>query len=443
MNKPCVANSSHRKSERGNVLAYTVLSVLFLFFAVGLGVDLGHLYLAKAELQTASDAAALAGASALTVTPVSVRIATAVDRAVNTMNLNKYNFNNRTFGVDRNQLCGAQQACVEFAINLNGTYKKEGALTPAEAEDVRFVRVRTPSVPINTFFALTLLGTQNLDAKATSGLSIPGNVSFCPAPLTATFCDPADSTCVFDERLWGTCPTIDPNGIQEYPDGSTCNPKLEFCKGCTYVIRYSGGNFNSPGNFGALDCGGKLIDNLAAYGDACKCGNLSAGDSVVVDTKTGVNAGPIAGGLNVRFDLYTHGLKEQDWETMPPDTNIEQGTPSGTGSNEVWTGITWEQYEAGIPSTPPDESHTFPGMDEPGITNRRVLVLPLILNTSWTNGSSTVEISSMGGFFMRNQANGTNGDIKAEYIGDNIIGVVGGSPTGGGATNVVTPVLYR
>jgi len=45
-----------RKRERGNVLVYTVLSVLFLFFAVGLGVDLSHLYLEKTELQNAADA---------------------------------------------------------------------------------------------------------------------------------------------------------------------------------------------------------------------------------------------------------------------------------------------------------------------------------------------------------------------------------------------------
>jgi hypothetical protein len=37
--------SSRRGRERGAVLAYTVLSVFFLFLAVGLGVDLSHLYL--------------------------------------------------------------------------------------------------------------------------------------------------------------------------------------------------------------------------------------------------------------------------------------------------------------------------------------------------------------------------------------------------------------
>jgi Flp pilus assembly protein TadG len=111
-----------RRKERGNVLAYTVLSALFLFLAVGLGVDLSHLYLAKTELQNAADAAALAGASALTPHDAA-SITIAVDRAVSTMNLNKYNFNNKNFA-DVTALA-AQRALVTFAINLDGTYYSE------------------------------------------------------------------------------------------------------------------------------------------------------------------------------------------------------------------------------------------------------------------------------------------------------------------------------
>src|SRR3954451_24900339 len=119
------SQASRRKGERGNVLAYTVLSALFLFLAVGLGVDLSHFYLAKTEMQNAADAAALAGASALTL-PNPDRITTAVDRAVDLLNTNKYNFNNRNFSVDRNSLCGAGQACVTFAKNLDDvTYVSE------------------------------------------------------------------------------------------------------------------------------------------------------------------------------------------------------------------------------------------------------------------------------------------------------------------------------
>src|ERR1044072_4830434 len=110
--------ASKRKGERGNVLVYTVLSALFLFLAVGLGVDLSHFYLAKTEMQNAADAAALAGASSLTL-PHPDRITAAVDRAVELLNANKYNFNNKSFGVERAKLCGAGQACVMFAENLD------------------------------------------------------------------------------------------------------------------------------------------------------------------------------------------------------------------------------------------------------------------------------------------------------------------------------------
>src|ERR1041384_4830791 len=119
-----------RRGERGNVLAYTVLSALFLFLAVGLGVDLSHFYLAKTEMQNAADAAALAGASALTL-PNPDRITTAVDRAVTLLNTNKYNFNNRSFTVNRGSLCHTGEACVTFAENLNDLNYKDEATARA------------------------------------------------------------------------------------------------------------------------------------------------------------------------------------------------------------------------------------------------------------------------------------------------------------------------
>src|SRR5688500_2702899 len=154
-----------RKGERGNVLAYTVLSALFLFLAVGLGVDLSHFYLAKTEMQNAADAAALAGASALTL-PNPDRITTAVDRAVEILNTNKYNFNNRTFDVDRASLCGTGEACVKFAEDLDGNYVTEATALGAP-ENIRFIRVTTPSKAVSVIFASPILGSAlSLDAKA-------------------------------------------------------------------------------------------------------------------------------------------------------------------------------------------------------------------------------------------------------------------------------------
>src|SRR6185369_15648404 len=178
---------SNQKSERGNVLVYTVMSAFFLFMAVGLGVDLSHLYLAKTELQNAADASALAGASALKLSTTD-KIPTAVSRATTIMGVNKYNFNNRAL---------TDPPLIEFAKNLNDTNSKTAdAMTAQEKSAARFIRVTTPSVSINTFFAIPFLGVSTaLTAKATAGLSVPGNVSACVTPLSAVSCPPSNPNC--------------------------------------------------------------------------------------------------------------------------------------------------------------------------------------------------------------------------------------------------------
>lgn len=415
-----------RKNERGNVLAYTVISALFLFFAVGLGVDLSHFYLAKTELQNAADAAALAGASALTPHDAA-SITTAVNRAVDTMNLNKYNFNNKTFAATMDTT--TQRSLVTFAINLDSTWYTEAQATASAGvySKVRFVKVFTPSVGISVFFASPLLGSsKNLSANATAGLSVPGNVRFCMAPLSAVAPDPGQS---FPAWAQGSCPTA---GIQ--PDG--CDPTKNFCRGCKYTIRYQGGTGPSAGNYNILACAGNgasvVRDALAAYGESCKCGNVSPGDTIT--TEPGVAAGPVAQGLNVRFDQYGAGLSYST--SMPPDSNVAQGASHGNGSNTTYDGISWIDYGLNSPFQDPAGGHT-------GVKNRRVLVIPVIAASQFSNGRTNVQIGSIGGFFMNSQAIGSNSDVQVEYIGGDITGIVGFDPNGTTATNVVTPVLYR
>ncbi|HEY4422857.1 MAG TPA: pilus assembly protein TadG-related protein [Pyrinomonadaceae bacterium] len=449
------SRASRRKGERGNVLAYTVLSALFLFLAVGLGVDLSHFYLAKTEMQNAADAAALAGASALTL-PNPGRITTAVDRAIQLLNTNKYNFDNKSFGVTRENLCQPGEACVTFAINLNDpTYVNEATALGAP-ENIRFIKVTTPSKPVSVFFASPILGSAlSLAAKATAGLSIPGNARFCIAPLSAVQCDGVSPACTLtDSRntnpndLWGKCPGSDPYAIQTFKvknaDGTettkTCDPKKQFCSKCVYTVRSAPSGGPSPGNFNILGCAGNGANDvrnaLAAYGVGCQCGSVSPGDSV--ETKTGVDAGPIRDGLNVRFDDYSGPLKYS--KDIPPDTNVAQ-RKSGNGNKATYDGITYDEY-------------THPGDGPPtkiaptsgaGADGRRVLVIPIVPVTEFGNGHSTVKITSLGAFFMQRQVTGTgNGaDIRVEYIGDNINGIVGLNPGGTSTTNVVTPVLYR
>jgi Flp pilus assembly protein TadG len=404
------SRDSRCKGERGNVLAYTVISALFLFFAVGLGVDLSHFYLAKTEMQNAADAAALAGASALTL-PNPDRITTAVNRAVDMLNTNKYNFNNKSFGVDRAKLCDPGEACVKFAANLNDEYVPEDTARAAP-ENIRFIKVTTPAKPVSVIFTSPLLGSAlSLDAKATAGLSVPGNIKVCIAPLSAVAPNPGEK---FPEGAEGVCATP--------PKG--CDPTTQFCPGCVYTIRSGPANNPSPGNYQILDCAGKggagAADALAAYGDSCQCGNVSPGDSVVY-TKPGDTAGPVQDGLNVRFDDYQGSVKYSD--KTPPDKNIAST-------------ITYQEYLDGTGAVGPDKKHA-------GVGGRRVLVIPIIEDREFDNGKDTVKISGLAGFFIQEPVGKKkNGDIQVEYVtGDvkGITGLSGGSTT----TNVVTPVLYR
>ena len=408
-----------RKGERGNVLAYTVLSALFLFLAVGLGVDLSHFYLAKTEMQNAADAAALAGASALTL-PNPDRITAAVNRAVSILNTNKYNFNNRAFGADRDKLCTTGQACITFAKDLDGLYVPEGVAVGDP--DIRFIKVVTPSKPVSVIFASPLLGSSlALDAKATAGLSVPGNVRICIAPLSAVAPNPGES---FPAGSEGTCPTA---GIQKYTDGTPdCDPTKEFCKGCMYTIRAGPESNPSPGNYQILACAGAggdaVRDALAAYGEGCKCGNVSPGDEIGIDTKPGDTAGPVQDGLNVRFDDYKGAVKYS--ESTPPDLNVANG-------------ITYTQYTDKSPFQKPIDGHT-------GQPDRRVLKIPIIEDREFDMGRDVVHVKGLAGFFMQDPVGKKkNGDITVEYVGGDVKGVTGLDPSGGSSTNIVTPVLYR
>lgn len=421
-----------RKQERGNVLAYTVLSALFLFLAVGLGVDLSHLYLAKAELQNAADAAALAGASALVPGVSETRITSAVDRALSTMNKNKYNFNNREF--DDVMDLTAQRDLVEFSETLNGTYIDEAAAT-ANPDNIQFVRVKTPTVPITMFFAAPFLGgTQNLNAKATAGLSIPSNV-FCNFVPIAVVEGSFGEGVGWDE---GECR---PTEEAEEGEGEGCDPRTSFCAGCKYKIVAGPGDWHdtSPGNYQLLEAGaGGNAVKYAIAGGTTQCISSEDEASIITETEPGRKTGPVEKGLNTRFDIYDafgnpnveiDGVTKPIEEAFPPDLNVHQGGPSGK-KDPPPPGIWNEQY----PTTWLDPGHT-------GRADRRQISMPIIKQNEFDPGKDDVGFDRVGKFFLNKAVDG-NGNIFAEYIGKAVLGG-GHDPTGGNTSNVVVPVLYR
>lgn len=149
-----------RKSERGSVLAMSAISMLALLLATGLAVDISHFYTAKAELQNAADAAALAGASQINSTAGGIKLA--VVEA--TKALNQYDINKNGVGIT--------SADVTFSNNLNGTYV-DSASAIANASSMRFVKVTIPPRPVGVSFSAIALGsTKDIGATATAGLSV-------------------------------------------------------------------------------------------------------------------------------------------------------------------------------------------------------------------------------------------------------------------------------
>lgn len=489
MRKLNSAKSLHgKRGQRGSVLAYTVLSALFLFLAVGLGADLSHLYTVKTELQNAADSAALAGASALDL-PDDAKIPESADRAVTILNQNKYNFNNRQFvdgTPDLATLRAELRQYLRYAVNLS-EFDTGNGKTYAEAEaaptNIRFIKVLTPESPVSIFFAIPVLGVErSLNASAVAGYSVPGNTTFCIFPLSAVSCTPGDANCKLECRktddpstpgidesepgckcnpeaddypqpecakYYGVCPNnpagnYDPIPVAEGgldPDGNgTCDPKREFCKGCTYTVRAEPAKGPAAGSYNIVQCGddpGKCTTRmaLAAYG-TCPC-QAAAGQPLVTNSEPGQAAGPVAQGINVRFDMY-HGCDP----AVDPDCDpgCQPNPTDHPPDNNVAAPITYSQYSA----DPPNPSAPPPN-NGPGVAQRRVVVMPIVPLGEYTDGNGRQSIlpSGFGGFFIQKPVPNSSGDLKIEYMAEDIIDVIGFDPNETQVTNVVTPVLYR
>jgi len=181
MNDQKIGLKRNRKGERGSVLAMTALSMFSLLLAAGLAIDISHFYTAKAELQNAADAAALAASSQLNSTSGGIQCA--VREA--TKSLNNYDFKN---------IVTITASDVTFATNLNGTYV-DAATAQANPASVRFVKVTLSPKPVDaTFSAIVINKTQNLSATATAGLSV--GLSMNKFYTAYTFVEPAASPLV-------------------------------------------------------------------------------------------------------------------------------------------------------------------------------------------------------------------------------------------------------
>jgi len=415
-----IGRNSQANGEQGAVLVLATICLMVFLLGVALCVDISHFYLVGTELQNGADAAALAGATALSNSAADGwGVTEPTNRAVQTMN--SYEFNNTGITIEPEN--------VRFAVNLadfdtaappdsRGMSADDAA---ASTDPIRFVQVTLPPKEVGVFFGQIVLGTDSIDLRrlAVAGQSVAIN-RFCNfSPLSVVQDD------VTNAPLQLSMDPSDPN----YANCTSPENRARFTRGCTYVIRMAPGGGVGPGNYLALalgsDRGGADLRRRLALGvDSC----YTLGTPV--DTEPGISAGPVRQGLNTRFDVYQGGNVSPD--EFPPDVNVIED-------------VSYDEYLEGVEArsgafyeaSDPDHNPTYP---------RRRILFPIINASEYDNGRNEVSFNRIGAFFLREKVGGgSGGEIVAEYIED-ASNVGDGSFDPGGAPGdpqFTVPVLYR
>jgi Flp pilus assembly protein TadG len=385
----CVSSlQKDRSGERGSILIMTAIFALLLLLMVGLCIDVSRIYIVRAELQNAADAAALAAARELNGG------IGGIDDAVQEANAHI-----NTQGLRAKS--GVVIATVEFAVTLNGTYMNAtDAKAAGTVKNIRFVRVTTQAATTNILFASSALGVSHAESRqAVAGMSVglSGICDFFPAAVALA--DPSPTP--------GTLMTL------RFTQGSGNSATLV---DKDYIILEVP---NITGN-------GQVETALLAAGIPTFCKNLN--DPINMTPSSNPNNGPRAAGdgMNTRFNVYANGYGNQlQPATFPPDSNINES-------------ITADQYANKSPLTAPNPN--APGRDE-----RRLLVVPII--APGTYPAYTSNILAWGIFFLRSrvptpngQCNPPCGSIPVEYVGQANIAASGDPTCSSGLT---TPVLYK
>lgn len=300
--------------QQGAVAIVTVIFLVFIMIPLlGVVLDLGHLYIAKTELQNAADAAALSGAKRLdgTLCGISSTLGTcatpgAVELAVETAGLNNYDFN-------------SQQVTISAANIRVGNCAGPGCMHPisditseALAADKTFLEVDTGQRTLTTWFPQALPAAMtNLQ---TFGLAVAGRYSIEVAPLGVCAVKVGAFEQGFLRGVSYNIPELNPLGVQA--DQIWINPIDIYPGTCNK-------DNASPARTYPFVCGGRMAPVISTLPGR-------------VYYDTGVEA-TLNGPLNSRFGVassYTGG-QACDPGTAPPDANVTEFicTKSGGGPN--------------------------------------------------------------------------------------------------------------
>lgn len=342
-----------RSRQRGTVAIMTGLTAVVLFAFGGLSLDLGHLYIAKSELQNASDAAALAGAKELNNKLSGVTAA--VDKAIAIAAQHKYDFKTQI----NITIANIRLASCPNAGNVNA-WSRPGSRSPtctfvpaasvtsdAQASGLSFMEVDTGTQSLNTYLMRVAGAAYN--TTQTAGYSVAGRFFTNVTPI-------------------GVC-AIDPDNVTRkytYADGSSELIELGFRRGVSYniiALNPLGGASGTPMLINPVDappatCAASHSSANFTAPFICQ-GNSAVANSVDADTKvyvnTGFSAGPIEKALNSRFADFGGG-SPCDPTSAPADSNIKHFAANPIPGINGTLGHPREWMEAGATALPSQQT---------------------------------------------------------------------------------------
>lgn len=338
----------------------TALALTTIMGVTGLVFDSSNLFVNKTKLQNLLDSAALGAASVLSDSRSQFLSSVAARNIItNTLAQDGYSQLN-DLGLNSNS----------FVIQYSST-RNPFVANPAAT---RFVRVRLNQgvAEINTLF-MRIFGINQLDL---TGSAVAG-----PSPALSTVCNAVPTIVCGD-------PDVPPDASGMY--GYNYGDQVTLAMGNTH------NNATGPGNFQLLDLGisgndGKLRESMAGGSEACIAANAS------VETKPGVNRGPVSQGFNTRFGIYNGPVSADDY---PPDLVTDAG-----GNNYPDSHISYLI------------DNMTKNYDEPtlGLAQRRVIPVPFGNCDGTINGRGTVEIIGFGCIFL-NQPAQNNGALQTVQL---------------------------
>jgi Flp pilus assembly protein TadG len=420
--------------QNGGVLILVALALAVLIGFLGLVIDVGRLFVAKTELQSAMDACALAASAELRpgVVPTDPQaISRAVSAGLTAGNRNKVNFQAGTAGVTA--------ADVYFSDHLsdNTTTYPFGYVSAATANPAtaKYVMCAHATGGITTWFIQVVQGF----VGATSG---PSTVGAWAAATTA----PAQTNCGV------------PIGICKMGPA----PGYGMTAGQWVSGRFDAGG-GATGSYNWIDysppAGGQseLAALLSGQGQC----NLNVTTPV---GQTGVLGNAAARAWNSRFGLYQGGGGNPNASTAPPDYTGYSYTPVNWPSQSnaysdfqarrsayASYGNTIDTVSAGngitglsVTNAYNVATHGPSGQHRTNGADRRVVTAPIVDCTQWAT-SQTVPIVDWACVLLLHPISSPSDIVHMEYLGK---ATIVGSPCttfglAGGTAGPLVPVLVQ